>query len=87
VAQTSPGLRRAIEELEAELALLRRLPDPDARRALRKAAGLTGHRTAQILGVTDMTVSLWERGEREPRGENLARYVELLDELRRVVAG
>jgi hypothetical protein len=39
-----------------------------------------------MLGVSDMAFSFWERGERIPRDENLDRYVEFLDELRRVVA-
>jgi hypothetical protein len=86
MAKISPELRRAIEELEARQALLRRLPPPETRRWLRKEAGITGHSAAQMLGVSDMAFSFWERGERIPRDENLDRYVEFLDELRRVVA-
>jgi DNA-binding transcriptional regulator YiaG len=84
MAQKSSTLREAIEELEAELALMRRLPSPDSRRGIRKDAGVSGHRAAQMIGVSDMALSLWERGKRTPRGEYLERYVELLDELRRV---
>jgi transcriptional regulator with XRE-family HTH domain len=38
---------------------------------------------AAVVGVTRQAVALWENGAREPRGENLERYLEVLEALKR----
>lgn len=68
--------------IDAALALARdrrRLPSPAARTQLRKRVGLSQRTFAEALGVTRVAVALWESGAREPRDENLRRYLELLD--------
>ena len=62
-----------------------RLPGPEYRRALRIEAQLTLEQVASELAVHRSAVSRWERGLRNPRGENRRRYSELLDELKEVV--
>jgi len=51
-------------------------------RFLRKEMGLSQKRLADLLGTTEQTVSLWERGRRMPKGsDRLVRaiYMESLD--------
>jgi len=69
-------------ELDRKLQSRRRLPSPAVARAIREDAGLAQDDLARALGVTRAAVSRWESGERYPRTENLARYLELLDHLR-----
>ena len=72
------------ELLEAALAHAKdkkRLPAPAALRRLRQSAGISQNVIANTIGVTKTAVSLWESGRREPRGENLRRYLALLDRL------
>lgn len=68
-------------DIATEVRARRRLPTPSMRRAIRESAGVSQLRVASSLGVTRMTVSRWESGIREPRGEHLVSYVALLDEL------
>ncbi len=68
-------------DLAVEIRARRRLPSPAMARELRKAAGVSQLRVAQELGVTRMTISRWETGDRVPRGALLVRYVALLDQL------
>ena len=70
----------------SDLVRSRQLPGPEFRRALRLEAGLSLSDVADRLGVTRSTVSRWERGLRNPRADNRARYSELLAELKEVVA-
>lgn len=53
----------------------------------RKAAGLTQIQAAQLLGVTDATISQWENGETKPKTSRLAKVAEVygctIDELLR----
>jgi transcriptional regulator with XRE-family HTH domain len=65
------------EKVEAR----RHLPAPDARRAIRVAAGVTQADVALEVGVDRAAVSRWERGERRPRGPALIRYSHLLQKL------
>lgn len=51
---------------------------PEVWRALRERAGLTLREVAEVLGVSQMAISRWERGERVARGQNAARYLRLL---------
>lgn len=51
----------------------------------RKAAGLTQAKAAELLGVTDATISQWENGETKPKTSRLAKVAEIygctIDEL------
>lgn len=60
----------------------RALPEPSLRREFRLRAGASLRDVASYCGVTRQSVSLWERGERTPTGENLSRYLEALGVLR-----
>jgi DNA-binding transcriptional regulator YiaG len=57
------------------------LPPPAIRRALREAAGLFQVDVAEVIGVSDSTVSQWEGGWHRPRGARLSEYADLLDAL------
>ena len=60
----------------------RRLPSPAARRFLREGAGLTQAELAAAIGVSRAALSRWEAGNRFPRrGNNLGRYLAILDTL------
>lgn len=52
----------------------RTLPPVEKRVELRRDAGLSQTELAAHLGVTPQAVSLWETGERTPRGELRERY-------------
>lgn len=65
----------------AEAQARRRLPPPERRRAIRVATKTSLGAIGRDVGVSRQAVTLWERGECEPRGERLVRYVELLEEL------
>jgi DNA-binding transcriptional regulator YiaG len=54
------------------------LPPLAVRKALREARGLARPVVAAQLGVSVDALRLWETGDREPQGDNLARYRELL---------
>ena len=60
------------------------LPEPVVRRLLREGAGLTQAELAAVLGVMRPTVSRWESGARDPKGEYRDRYRTALEELSRV---
>lgn len=66
--------------------LSKRAPSPEMARAIRKAAGVPVQAIADELGVDRVTVHRWESGIRQPRGDNLRRYVELLEEIQYEVA-
>lgn len=69
-----------------EIQVRRRLPSPDKRKAIRKAADVSQERVGKELGVHRVTVARWEDGTRNPRGPLLRAYVELLDQLRQATA-
>ncbi len=54
---------------------------PEFTQEVRECAGLTQAELAQLLGVSQVAISRWERGRALPRAEALGRYVELLDSL------
>jgi DNA-binding transcriptional regulator YiaG len=54
------------------------LPPLAVRRALRETQGLARPAVAAQLGVSVDALRLWEEGLREPQGDNMARYRELL---------
>lgn len=74
--ETTPAI--AVAE---RLALRRRLPAPEMRRALRQASGLSASEVAACLGVSRQTVAQWERGVRTPRGPLLEQYVAVLERI------
>jgi len=57
------------------------LPPPAERARLRKAYGLSQAEVAEALGVKRASVSAWEQGRWEPRGETRGEYVYLLREI------
>jgi DNA-binding XRE family transcriptional regulator len=60
------------------------LPPPPVRRAIRVAAGLPQGAVARAIDVSRATVTRYELGVREPRGEVRRRYAEALERMRRV---
>jgi DNA-binding transcriptional regulator YiaG len=83
--QTTPAAE-GVARLGAHARLRRRLPSPELRRAIRANAGVTTTEVAEAVGVTRQAVSSWERGTRSPQGGTLRAYLEVLDELQRVLA-
>ncbi len=61
----------------------RQLPAPATRRFLREKVGITQLSLARALGITQATISRYETGSRQPRGEALERYLGVLDRLAR----
>ncbi len=57
------------------------LPSPAMRSAIRKGAGATQALVAETVGVSRATVAHYERGTKNPRGEHLTRYLEVLSAL------
>ncbi|MFI1415651.1 telomere-associated protein Tap [Streptomyces sp. NPDC020707] len=57
------------------------LPAPAERVRLREAAGLTQAAIAQALGVRVLSITAWEAGRAEPKGERLEAYRRLLEGL------
>ena len=57
------------------------LPAPAERVRLREAAGLTQAAVAQALGVRVPSITAWEAGRAEPKGERLQAYRRLLEGL------
>ncbi len=59
------------------------LPPPDQRKAIRMAYGVSQNDVASVLGVSRLTVSMWERGETDPKPEHARKYSELLEQMKR----
>jgi DNA-binding transcriptional regulator YiaG len=61
------------------------LPEPEKRKDLRKAAGLTQSQAAQVMSeqsgsrITRSAVANWETGRNAPSAEQLAVYKEFLN--------
>jgi DNA-binding transcriptional regulator YiaG len=72
-----------VEQAREQARLRRELPTRRRRKAIREAVGLSQAAFARALGVDPATVCRWESGVREPRGSQLARYLEALDQLAR----
>ncbi|WCD86388.1 hypothetical protein KPP03845_102734 [Streptomyces xanthophaeus] len=70
------------ERVRSRLHVRRGLPEPNERRALRAAAGLTQQELADAIGVSRQAVSYWEAGLRTPRGKFLDAYTEAIAALR-----
>lgn len=63
------------------IAKARRLAASGQGRTIRQAAGVTIRDIAEVIGVDVSTVSRWETGQRQPRGDNAAAYGAVLSRL------
>lgn len=54
------------------------LPEPGERVRLRKAFGISGAQLARSIGVSRQTLHAWERGDKEPTGDNREAYAAIL---------
>ena len=77
---TSQDAATRAEEL-ARRVRAARLPAPGERVRIRAVAGVTLRDFARTLGVSQMTMSRWERGAAEPRLEQRVAYALLLREV------
>lgn len=77
-AQDGDGARA--EELAGRVRAAQ-LPPPAERARIRQSAGVTLEDFARVLGVSQMTVSRWERAETEPRLGQRVAYARLLREV------
>ena len=50
----------------------------EGRRSARKAASLTQHDIADLIGVSDASVAHWESGRSHPSSAHAAKYAEIL---------
>lgn len=67
--------------LSDEARISRQLPSPEKAREIREAAGISGTRLAQAVGVHPNTLCRWEAGTRRPRGALRLAYAAALAEL------
>lgn len=58
------------------------LPSPEKRKRIRIDYGVTIQAVADVIGVSRMSVTAWEKGTSEPTGDNAIKYAELLREMR-----
>lgn len=72
--------------INSRMRLRNDLPEPEQRRSIREAAGLTQQDIADVVGVSRQAITAWEAGDRYPRKAQLARYVEALTALKAAVA-
>lgn len=70
-----------VPDLLDEAKARRNLPPCEERRRIRERCGLSVHRVAAHLGVSDSTVANWEAGAQSPRPEHVTAYAALLEEL------
>lgn len=56
-------------------------PPPDQCRRIREEAGASLAEVGAVVGVSASAVWRWEHGLRHPAGDNLTRYVSLLEAL------
>lgn len=80
-ANTSQGDDAARVEGLAGRVRAGQLPSPAERVRIRTAAHVTLEHFAQVLRVSQMTVSRWERGETEPSLDQRVAYARLLREV------
>lgn len=64
--------------LEEKITKQRRLPDPPRRRELRLSARIPYADIAAVCGVSTTTVANWEAGRKNPTGDHLDAYLEVL---------
>ena len=60
---------------------MERIMERNDLRERRKALGLSQMKLASLVGVSLLTVQLWERGVSEPRPENREKLEQVLSEL------
>jgi DNA-binding transcriptional regulator YiaG len=72
-----------IEALDALLSSVQKtdLPPPADRARIRKAAGVSQEAFGKVLGVTRLTISMWEQGKTEPSGKNRQEYIRALQHI------
>ena len=51
---------------------------PSCIKSRRQSIGLTQKQLAELVGVTDVTISRWESGQREPIASDFLRLCEVL---------
>jgi DNA-binding transcriptional regulator YiaG len=62
------------------------LPAPAERKSIRERYGVTQQVLADIVGVSRLSVSTWEReGGSEPTGERARKYAQALKEMKEVI--
>ncbi|MER7400121.1 helix-turn-helix domain-containing protein [Streptomyces sp. NPDC000151] len=71
----------AVDALLEESAALDALPEPEERKRLREAGGMSQGDVARALRVRRETVTAWEAGRTEPRPPKRAAYLRLLEGL------
>lgn len=71
--------------LAEEARLIRALPDHARAREIREKAGIGVTRLADELQISRMTLTQWESGKRQPRGDLRLRYARVLAELESVI--
>lgn len=74
-----------IDTVLEEARARRTLPDPAARRMIRREAGLTLRDVAGVCGVTVAAASRWETGDTNPDRQHAVVYADLLRRLREEV--
>lgn len=62
-----------------------RLPPPGERKRIRNEYGVSQGDVAAVLGVSRLTVSMWERGETDPKPDHAQKYAELLDQMQQEI--
>ncbi|MFJ3841627.1 telomere-associated protein Tap [Streptomyces sp. NPDC090054] len=75
------ALFAAVDALLEEAAAQDGLPEPDERKRLREAAGLSQDQIAKALSVRRETITSWETGRTAPRPPKRAAYARLLEGL------
>ncbi|WP_446038938.1 telomere-associated protein Tap [Streptomyces sp. SID1121] len=71
----------SVDALLEQVAAQDGLPEPEERKRLRKAAGLSQEQVARALDVRREAVTAWEAGRTEPRAPKRAAYIRLLEGL------
>ncbi|AVZ77965.1 transcriptional regulator (plasmid) [Streptomyces lunaelactis] len=79
--QEQDKLFASVDALLEQAAAQDDLPEPEERKRLREAGGLSQEQVARALSVRRETVTAWESGRAEPRAPKRAAYVRLLDGL------
>lgn len=72
--------------INSRMRLRSELPTPERRRSIREAVGISQQELADIVGVSRQAITTWEAGNRYPRKEQLARYIEALTALKAAAA-
>ncbi|MDX3853206.1 helix-turn-helix transcriptional regulator [Streptomyces sp. AK02-01A] len=71
----------SVDALLEEVAAQEALPDPEERKRLREASGLSQEQVARALSVRRETITGWESGRTDPRPPKRAAYIRLLEGL------